>query len=107
MYYLKREDLENLERHGKKSADNIIQSIRGLKKDSPAQVVFALGITDVGEITAKNLSSGLKTLENIMKATEEELLQVEEVGEKIAGSIILFFRDDENKMIIEKLKAAG
>jgi len=107
LYTLKVEELEILDRFGNKSARNLIQSIDESKKTPLHRLVFALGIRYVGEITAKNLAAYFKSLERLMTASLEELIQVEEVGEKIAQSIISFFKDQKNLTIIDHLISAG
>ena len=107
IYDLRAEQLAVLPRLGEKSAANIIQSIR-LSAEVPFhRVLFALGIRFVGETTAKYLAEHFRSLDTIMAATREELLEAEEVGEKIADAIIEYFADEENRTIIERLRAAG
>ena len=107
IYDLRAEQLAVLPRLGEKSAANIIQSIR-LSAEVPFhRVLFALGIRFVGETTAKYLAEHFRSLDAIMAATREELLEAEEVGEKIADAIIEYFADEENRTIIERLRAAG
>src|SRR5699024_6001263 len=72
-----------------------------------ARVLYALGIRFVGETTARNLAAHFRTLDAVMAASEEELAQAEEVGDKIAGSIREYFSDSENLRIVERLRAAG
>ncbi len=107
LYLLKSEQLAPLERLGERSAENIISSII-LSKEVPfARLLFALGIRFVGETTAKKIASQLKNIDSIMLATHEELLAVEEVGSKIADSIISHFAKSENREIIERLRGYG
>lgn len=107
LYSLTREQLIPLERLGEKSADNIIKSLE-LSKEVPfARVLFALGIRFVGETTAKKIAASLKSIDAIINATKEELLSVEEVGDKIADSIIKFFAQTEHLELIERLKSYG
>ena len=107
LYLLSREQLSGLPRLGEKSANNIINSIQNSLTIPFPRVLFAIGIRFVGETTAKNLAVHFKTLDNILNATEEELTEAEEVGGKIAESIIDFFKDDENISIINRLREAG
>ncbi|MFI3331524.1 MAG: NAD-dependent DNA ligase LigA [Rikenellaceae bacterium] len=107
LYKLNPLTLSNLPRLGEKSAKNIMISLSGSKKVPFHRVLFALGIRFVGETTAKKLAAHFISLDNIMKATREELLEAEEVGDKIADSIIDYFKDEDNLLIISKLKDAG
>ncbi|WP_413583074.1 NAD-dependent DNA ligase LigA [Bdellovibrio sp. HCB288] len=86
-YRLKKEDILSLDRQGDKSAENIINSIENSKKPALARFIFALGIRFVGEQTAKLLADHFVNIENFLKASEEELLQVPEIGPKVATSI--------------------
>jgi DNA ligase (NAD+) len=71
------------------------------------RVLFALGIRFVGETVAKKLAMAFKNIDSLAQATQEELVEVEEIGERIAGSVIEFFADERNRQIVEKLKQAG
>ena len=107
LYDLQAVQLAALPRLGEKSAENIMRSIR-LSKQVPFQrVLFGLGIRFVGETTAKQLADHFGSLDALMVATREALLETEEVGEKIADSILEYFAQAENCSIIERLKAAG
>lgn len=86
-YRLTKEDILNLDRQGEKSADNIIKSIEGSKKPTLSRFIFALGIRFVGEQTAKHLADHFITIENFLKANEEQLLEVPEIGPKVAKAI--------------------
>jgi DNA ligase (NAD+) len=104
LYELKFIDLVNLERLGEKSANRILESLR-LSKEVPFErVLFALGIRYVGETVAKKLVQGLKSIDEIGKASLEELTQIEEIGGKIAESIILWFANDQNRQLVGRLK---
>ena len=107
IYDLKAVDLAVLPRLGEKSADNIIRSINASKEVPFARVLFGLGIRFVGETTAKYLAAHFKTLDAVMAATKEQLLEAEEVGDKIADAILEYFADAQNIAIIERLRAAG
>ncbi len=107
VYSLQAQQIASLPRLGEKSAANIMQSIEASKQVDFSRVLFALGIRFVGETTAKYLAKHFKSLEALMSATREELLQTEEVGDKIADSILEFFADEQNKEILERLKNAG
>ena len=107
LYNLKAEQLASLPRLGEKSARNIIQSIASSRDVPFHRVLFALGIRFVGETTAKYLAAHFTSLEAIMIASREELLEAEEVGEKIADSIMDYFADEQNRIIIQRLQSAG
>lgn len=107
LYDLRAEQLAPLPRLGEKSARNIIQSIASSCEVPFHRVLFALGIRFVGETTAKYLASHFGCMDAVMNASREELLEAEEVGEKIADSIIDYFADEQNRKIIERLRKAG
>lgn len=106
LYDLKAHQLSPLPRLGEKSAENIIRSIRRSSEVPFQRLLFGLGIRFVGETTAKYLADHFRTLDRLMTASREELLETEEVGEKIADSILEFFAEEENVRIIERLRAA-
>ena len=107
LYDLRAEQLASLPRLGEKSARNIIQSIDSSRSVPFHRVLFALGIRFVGETTAKYLASHFGSMDAVMQATQEELLEAEEVGDKIALSIMDYFADEQNRAIIERLRSAG
>ena len=90
-----------------KTADNILESLQKSKKVPFARVLFALGIKYVGETTAKLITNAEGSVDNIIKATTEELKQIDEVGEKIALSVREFFDDERNIALVNRLRAAG
>ena len=106
-YALTKEQLLPLERISEKSAQNIIDGIEKSKEIPFEKVLFGIGIKHVGETVAKKLVKNFETIENLKNATLEELVQVEDIGGKIAESIILFFQDPENLLMIERLKSYG
>lgn len=107
LYELRTEQIIPLERMAEKSAQNIVEGIQ-LSKNIPFEkLLFALGIRFVGETVAKKLAKHFKNIENIRNASFEELITVEEIGEKIAESIIEFFRKPENNEILDRLKKHG
>ncbi len=107
LYELRIEDMMLLERLGQKTAENIVSSVEASKSVPFERVLFALGIRFVGETVAKKLARAFGNIENLSSATLEQLLEVNEIGEKIAGSIILYFRDERNRELIRRLKDAG
>jgi DNA ligase (NAD+) len=107
LYELTKEEVIPLERMAEKSADNLIQGI-GLSKNIPFErVLFALGIRYVGETVAKKLAKHYKSIDAIAVATQEDLVNVDEIGVKIAESVCAFFSSEENVHIINRLKAFG
>jgi DNA ligase (NAD+) len=107
LYYLKFEDIVNLERMGPKSAQNLLNAVEESKKRGLDQLIFALGIRLVGQRAAKILSRQFKTMDGLREASFEELTAIPEIGPKMAESIIAFFKEEKNNEFIERLKAAG
>ncbi|MGL4852190.1 MAG: NAD-dependent DNA ligase LigA [Phocaeicola sp.] len=107
LYTLKTEQLIGLDRMGEKSADNIILGLDNSKQIPFERVLFALGIRFVGETTAKTLAKAFQSIEKLAAATIEELVEVNEIGERIAQSILTYFKDENNLAILQKLQEAG
>ena len=107
LYDLREEQLLALDRLGKKSVENLLTEIAASKKLPLERLIFGLGIRMVGERTAEFLSAHFGTLDALMAASEEHLLEVEEVGPRIAQSILQFFAEEKNQKLIERLHAAG
>jgi len=107
LYSLTHEQVANLERMGDKSAQNLLEEIEKSKKAELARLIFALGIRFVGERTAQLLTGHFGSLDKLAKAGEPELLEVEEVGPRVAEAILEFFREPRNLKVIEKLRKAG
>lgn len=107
LYLLKKEQLLNLERFAEKSADNAIRSIEESKNVPFPRVLYGIGIRYVGETTARKLALHFGNIEAIEKATIEQLLEVEEVGDRIAQSIVEYFSNPLSIDIVERLKIAG
>ncbi len=109
IYKLKdhREDLIELEGFGNKSVDNLIEAIETSKSNSLEKLIFALGIPNVGEKTAKILAKHYKTLDNLMNASVEELSSIYDIGEIIARSIVDYFEDTLNHDVIDALLMEG
>jgi len=97
----------HLERFAEKSAMNLIKTIEDSKNVPFDRVLYALGIRYIGETVAKKLARHFRSLDKLSSASMEELLTVEEVGDRIAGSIIEYFKDPVHKDIIERLEKAG
>ncbi|KGQ31540.1 NAD-dependent DNA ligase LigA [Gallibacterium genomosp. 2] len=107
LFTLSKETLMGLERMGAKSAEKALASIEKAKKTTLARFLFALGIREVGEATARNLANHFHTLENIKNATFEQLQQVQDIGEVVANRIILFWQEEHNRNVVEKLIEQG
>jgi DNA ligase (NAD+) len=107
VYHLPVDLLASLERMGKKSAANIAAAIEKSKRTTLARFIFALGIRNVGESTARDLARYFGNLERLMNASKEELESVPDVGPIVARSIQEFFREVHNREVIGKLRAAG
>ena len=107
IYDIQASQIAVLPRLGEKSAENIMQSIERSKQVPFHRVLFALGIRFVGETTAKYIAAHFRTMDAVMAASTEELLEAEEVGAKISDSIKEYFADQSNIAIIERLRAAG
>ena len=107
LYELKKEQILPLERMAEKSADNIIQGIEKSKEIPFERVLFALGIRYVGETVAKKLARHFKSIDSIVNASEAELEAVDEIGARIAMSVVEFFKSSENMEIVERLKKYG
>jgi DNA ligase (NAD+) len=105
LYDLKQSDLTPLDRLGEKSSSRILESLESSKQVPFERVLFALGIRYVGETVAKKLARDLGSIERIEVATLEELTGVEEIGGKIAESLIHWFSEGENKRLLERLKS--
>ncbi len=107
IYDLKKEQLLPLERMAEKSAQNLIDGIEQSKQVNFERVLYAIGIRHVGETTAKKIARKVKSIDDLISLTTEQLLDIDEVGETIALSVVAFFKDGQNKNIINKLKTAG
>ncbi len=107
LFTLKYEQVIALERMAEKSALNLLEGINAAKSIPFPRVLFGLGIRYVGETVAKKLAKHFKTIDALMLANKEELLQVDEIGERIADSIIEYFSKDKNIDLIAQLKQAG
>ena len=107
LYDLQPTMIATLPRMGIKSAENIMRELASSREVPFERVLFALGIRFVGETTAKYLAHHFGSLDAIMNASEAELAEADEVGEKIAASIKAYFEDDKNRSIIERLRKVG
>lgn len=107
LYELTKEQVIPLERMAEKSADNLIKGIEKSKEVPFERVLFALGIRYVGETVAKKLAKHYKTIDALAQASLEDLVLVDEIGERIAQSVLDFFANEANKIIIERLRSFG
>ena len=107
LYELKKEQVVPLERMADKSAENLITGIEKSKEIPFERVLYALGIRYVGETVAKKLAKHYKTIDNLANASLMDLILVDEIGERIAQSVTDFFENEDNRKLIERLKAYG
>ncbi len=107
LYELKKTQILALEGHQEKSAQNIISGIEASKKIPFERVLFALGIRYVGETVAKKLAKAMGSMDKLIAATEEELIEVDEIGEKIAESLVAWLAKDAHQQLIKRLKSYG
>ncbi len=107
LYYLRKEQLAELEKMGEKSAANIMKSIENSKERPLARVIYALGIRHIGEEMAGVLASNFPSIDRLAGATKEELMQISAIGPKIAHSVTAFFSQKVNLDVIQRLKEAG
>ncbi len=107
LYRLSEVELSALERMGQKSADRILKSLERSKHRSLGRLIFALGIPMVGEHAAELLAAVFEDIHALSEAPEETLMDVEEIGPKVASSIVKFFQQQESRTIVEHLLAAG
>ena len=107
LYFLTLKQLADLERMAEKSAKNIIDAIEAGKERSLDRIVYSLGIRFVGEHVARVLVNAMGSLELLMKATLDELVEIHEIGPNVAQSVVQFFSQQENRKIIERLQQGG
>lgn len=107
LYSLRKEDMVKLERFADKSAQNVIDSIKASLDRPFDRLIYALGIRMIGKRTAQILADHFQDIDSLSKANESELSKIYEIGPKVAGSIVTFFKQKENQHLIEKLKKAG
>lgn len=107
LYFLKKDDLINLERMGEKSAQNLLDSVEKSKKNSLEKVINSLGIRFIGVRSAQILAEQFANIDELSNAEYDRLIQVPEVGGKMAESIVNFFKQEQNMYLIQRLKDAG
>jgi DNA ligase (NAD+) len=107
LYKLERDQLLQLERMGEKSVDNLLRAIEFSKKNSLEKLLFGLGIRHVGAKAAKTLAQEFGTMDALMGLSQEELTNINEIGEKMADAVVAYFENDEVKELIQELKDTG
>ncbi len=107
LYALSKEQLLALDRFGEKSADNLLEAIEQSKGRSLDRLIFALGIHEVGEVTARLLAKEFRSMDGLMAATREQLQLIPSIGPSMSESIVDFFAEEHSRKVIGKLKAAG
>lgn len=107
LYTLKLEDIASLKKNGQKFAQNLIDSINKSKSNEFYRIINGLGIRHIGVKAAKSLAKSFKNIDNLMNASEADLLQIDDMGEIMAASVYDFFNQEQTKDLIEKLKSYG
>ena len=107
LYQLTADDIKNLDRMGEKSAENIIKGIEASKEVPFERVLFALGIRFVGATVAKKIAKSFNDIDELENANLKKLINIDEIGEKIAQSILTYFANPLNRELIERLKSTG
>lgn len=107
LYQLQSQDIARLERLGEKSAENIMAGLARSREVPYERVLFALGIRFVGETVAKKIARAFPSIDLLAAATLEDLIQIDEIGTRIAQSILLYFSNKKNRQLVARLKEAG
>ncbi|WP_353853655.1 NAD-dependent DNA ligase LigA [Bacillus sp. Bos-x628] len=107
LYRLTKEQLIHLERMGEKSTDNLLRSIEQSKKNSLERLLFGLGIRFIGSKAAKTLAMHFEDIDQLKQATKEQLLEVDEIGEKMADAVVTYFQKEEILDLLNELKELG
>ncbi len=107
LYTLRPEDIEELDRMGRKSAENLISAIEESKSRGLERLLYALGIRQVGEVAAENIAAKMQTLDNCFTATHEQFAEIADIGEITAGVLIEFFADENTRTLCQRLKEYG
>lgn len=107
LYDLKAEDLENIDRMGKKSAHNLISAIKKSKSNDFSCLIFGLGIRNIGKKAAELLASQFKSIDNLLNATKDDIIAIEGFGEIMAESVVEYFAEENSRKLIDKFKASG
>ena len=104
---LKAEDIEGLERMGKKSAENLVSAIEASKSRGLERLLYALGVRQVGEVAAEEIAARMRTLDACISATKEDFIAISDIGEITAGELVEFFSDESTVALCERLKELG
>jgi DNA ligase (NAD+) len=107
LYHLTHEQIASLDRMGGKSAENLLKALEASKKPLLDRLLYALGIREVGEVTAHSLASYFGTMEALQEASEETLTDVSDVGPIVASHVAAFFQQENNRQVIQALNDAG
>lgn len=107
LYYLKPESIADMDKLGEKSANNLIDSLERSKTNPLYRLIFGLGIRHIGEKAAKLIANRYKTIDNLKKASVDELTAINDIGEKMAVSVVEFFSEPQNEEFLKKLENAG
>ncbi len=107
LYTLKAEDIENLDRMGKKSAENLVSAIEDSKSRGLERLLFALGIRQVGEVAAEEIAGKMRTLDNLFTATFEDFASIKDIGTITATALVEFFADPATRELCERLRSLG
>lgn len=107
LYALKAEDIENLDRMGRKSAENLIFAIEKSKQSGLERLLYALGVRQVGEVAAEEIAGKMRTLDACFEAGFDDFSQIKDIGEITATALVEFFADEKTRVIADKLRAAG
>ncbi|MBP5427020.1 MAG: NAD-dependent DNA ligase LigA [Clostridiales bacterium] len=105
--YQKREDISKMEGFGKKSVDNLIKSIEKSKDSNVDRLLFGFGIRHLGQKASQILANNINNIEDLFTKTKEEIMDINELGDKIAESVVIFFKQDATRDLINKLKKNG
>lgn len=107
LYTLKAEDIEDLERMGKKSAENLIKAINDSKERGLERLLFALGVRQVGEVAAEQIAAKMRTLDAVFEATLDDFLSIDDIGEITAATLVEFFASEGTRELCERLVSLG
>jgi DNA ligase (NAD+) len=107
LYTLTVEDVEPLERMGKKSAENLISAIESSKNKGLERLLFALGVRQVGEVAAESIAAKMRTLEACFAATAEDFASVRDIGDVTAAMLVEFFADESTRLLCDRLASLG
>ena len=107
IYTLTVEDIEGLDRMGRKSAENLVSAIAASKDRGLERLLYALGVRQVGEVAAENIAAKMRTLDACMNASAEEFAAIEDIGDVTAAALVEFFANEKNRELLARLIALG